>query len=615
MTILLIYPPLTNWDSPYLGLALLSAHLRSRAIPHKLLDMNGAFCKEFPSAERIAAGLEYADHRLAELHGKDELQFIDVMEYIQLGMALRWRAINDNGMKVFAEKGLRPTQAMSIADVMTRLQVAALPWFPEHMSLELHYVSAFSEYSSAGILASLSAPTLFDGFFERQLKSVTGDKAPRIVGLSVFAPSQVIAAFRCATVIRKLMPDTHITIGGSTISCHFRKLDNPTIFDVVDSLVMDEGELPLERLWEELDKPEPRLETVPSLVWRDDGRVRRNELAPRLGIEGLPLPEYEVFPEEQYGKSREDLCIPLRLSKGCGWQRCAFCRTGLPLVADYRHASADFLFEQIRELHGRGYRKFGFVNESPDARILEALCRRLIEENIKLEWHSTMRFDPRVTLECAMTYRQSGCKLLCMGLENLNDRVLKLMRKGINVALVERVMMNLSWAGVPLHVNMIVGFPTETEEEARASFALLQEKTAADEVAKYAYFNFTLIADSAVMQDPESFGVKDISVPKDYDLDPPVRSFTSPGLTRHRAAQLEFEFNGQRDSDRSLGKALAAFAEAGEVALDGHRFKLAYDPRELLSHIERLIVTTSCGAHRIEVGRATIPPLKPQRRA
>jgi hypothetical protein len=117
------------------------------------------------------------------------------------------------------------------------------------------------------------------------------------------------------------------------------------------------------------------------------------------------------------------------------------------------------------------------------------------------------------------------------------------MRKGITWELVERVLSNASWAGIPVGAYMMVGFPSETEEEARNSFEILRECIRRGTVQSLFYSAFQVAPGSPVMRNPEAFGVSALTFPEGADLDPPAVDFQAPGMSRQSAFRLAQEFS------------------------------------------------------------------------
>ncbi len=165
-----------------------------------------------------------------------------------------------------------------------------------------------------------------------------------------------------------------------------------------------------------------------------------------------------------------------------------------------------------------------------------------LAEGIRFDWTVQTRFHPVMTLEWASLLRRAGCRKLFVGLETFDDRLLRLMGKPLNRRLIERSLSELAWAGLPVTVYMIVGFPTETEEEARGSFERVLARVRAGEVSGVHYNLFSVPPCAPVGIDPARYGITSLSPPEGADLAPMVREFDSSGMSRRTALALQAEF-------------------------------------------------------------------------
>ncbi len=105
--------------------------------------------------------------------------------------------------------------------------------------------------------------------------------------------------------------------------CIFRELKNTGIFTLTDSLVMDEGEVPLRACCMNCQAPIrswPRSQSC--LPFRREKSVAMKGAL--FLIWSPPSPDYSVFDSDRYMDSREKMRVPLRLSRGCAWQQMQF---------------------------------------------------------------------------------------------------------------------------------------------------------------------------------------------------------------------------------------------------------------------------------------------------
>jgi radical SAM superfamily enzyme YgiQ (UPF0313 family) len=249
-------------------------------------------------------------------------------------------------------------------------------------------------------------------------------------------------------------------------------------------------------------------------------------------METSPPPDYTVFELDSYLHPLDQLTIPFRLSKGCYWRKCAFCNARLFSTRDYQQPDPEHIYGQLKQtVESSSIGKVVFSDESAQPKVLETICERMLEDGLNIHWSAHTRIDPGLTPDRCRVYRQAGCRTMSLGVESLEDRLLSLMRKGTTVALIEKVLGGIEGL-LPFGAYMIVGFPTETEAEARRSFAKLQVMQQKGWLYDFYYSLFHLIPDSDVWENPERYAISDFNIDSSLDLNPESLNFRGTGMPR-----------------------------------------------------------------------------------
>lgn len=611
MSILLIFPPFLVPGKQYLAMPTLLAYLRSRNVPVTVLDANNEFYFRFLAPEHFHHSKSFAEERFQVLNEKSELSFREIIEYMRVVRTLNVLPGLEQSLERIIESDPRTPFPEKRQSINNAIELCSLPFFPEVLDVayEFQYFSLFSEYCSQDILRSPEHPGIYSDILRKLVSQALADQSYKIIGISVCFPSQVFPAFFCAHLIKQMNPEVHVTMGGSFISTHVRNLREPHLFRLVDSFVLDDGEIPLERLYEELSSPHPRMERVPGLIYLSDGKVKKNEPPPFIDLELLPPPDYSFVSNAYHVLSGGTSPVLFRLSRGCHWARCAFCRTKLPSVRHHQRPPADHLYRQLRiVMEQTGSRFFHFSDDSAPPDLLEDLCQKMLKDNLKIGWITSLRFDPSLTIERCMMFCDAGCMFLNLGIESPNDRLLRLMDKGINLRLIERVLSNMSWAGLKPMAFMMVGFPTETEEEALAGFARIEDWVRKNFLGSYKYNAFLIFPHSPVFQNPERFGITKLAYPEYQDLDPPITEFDAPGMKREKAFQLSKIFNDAMHSSQERQNALVK--NVTELPINGKTVSLHYDMKALYTlslNASRFLGYNSLSRWLDEYDRAIMP--------
>ena len=600
--LLLINPPFSRPWEPVISIPALAGYLRSRDIEVDGLDLNAEFFLRFLDPNRVLGGLRTGRERFEKLNGQRSLTFSEMVEYERLYGILTMAERHEPQLRL-AQPG--PGGARDLLDL--RIQSASVPFYPRIVFQIQKRVFATSSpyhpYSSSDILAAAGEVPPYFEMLKPILKDVIGRKRPGVIGISVSYHNQIVPAFCCAGMIRRIAPDTHLTMGGAALHIFFREVREPRLFDVVDSLVTDAGEIPLERLVKAVRAGNPDLEHLPGLMYCRENRVLRNPPAPEQDMAAMPPADYLVFDLDRYLAPRREMRIPVRLSKGCYWSRCSFCRTRLSTISGHQEPGVDHMLRQIRRAVGTtGCRRLHFADESLHPETLEAVCRGLVAEGPEIEWSVQTRVHESLTRERCELYRRAGCTDLSLGVESFSDRILTLMNKGTSVALIDRIIEDIRGV-LPLSIFMIVGFPSETEEEARESFRRVLDLKKKGLITDYVYSVFAVYSGSHIRERPEAYGIRRMHVPPGQDLSPDVFDLECSGMSRSVARRLFREFQA--------APARPHHRRAQEVTLNGEKIVLNFD-------LERIVRVIHGQADRTPIhtffewvasGSTEVPPL------
>src|SRR5690606_30787611 len=110
---------------------------------------------------------------------------------------------------------------------------------------------------------------------------------------------------------------------------------------------------------------------------------------------------------------------------------------------------------------------------------------------------------------------ESGCRKLLFGFETATPRLLKLMKKGQSLKSTVDVATNCANAGISVTFYAMVGFPTETRAEARATLGFLREHAGIVREVSLQTFHIDEVA--LTYREPELFGIEILDDP-DADL-------------------------------------------------------------------------------------------------
>lgn len=355
-------------------------------------------------------------------------------------------------------------------------------------------------------------PTLVDQMLEELTAETIRRHAPDLVALTTPFPGNVYAALRIAQAVRRIRPATRIAWGGGYPTTELRELKDPRVFDYVDYVCLDAGEMPLLGLL--------GIEKLNSTFTRDDGAVRFHPPVTPVPHASTGLPTYDGLPLDRY-LSVFDLLNPmhrvwsdgrwnkLMVSYGCYWSQCTFCDTRLDYIERFSKAPAKLLVDRMEALiRETGQTGFHLVDEAAPPALLRALSEEILRRHLTVTWWGNIRFEKSFTRDLCALMAQAGCVAVSGGLEVADDRLLALIRKGVTVEQVARVTRDFTDCGIMVHAYLMYGYPTQTAQETVNSLEMVRQLFAAGCIQSGYWHRFALTAHSPIAADPAAFGIR-----------------------------------------------------------------------------------------------------------
>jgi anaerobic magnesium-protoporphyrin IX monomethyl ester cyclase len=561
----LIFPPQGHFTQPYLALPCLKAFLIANGFPDtELIDANVEAYDRFLSAEYLERAARQADARLGQPQSfdGDSLAFDDLEGY-RAAVEARVSApslvagIEQAKRVVRGEDCFDPDRYVpAIRTLYHGLRLVSAAHFPSQLTPH-NFTMRYANDRSSEVFAATcdEAENPFIEHFETQLLPRLIARRPKLVGLSVIYGSQLIPALTLGRLIKQALPDCHVTAGGGFLAYIGAKLmAAPGIEACLDSIVFHEGEAPLLQLAETL-RDGGDLGLVGSLTWidRSEGSPRAVRNAPThpVKLDDAPLPDFDGLPFEKYFSP--ELVLPFDINRGCYYGECSFCTLPTVIGPGYRTRSAERIVDHVLEMKQRyRTRNFNFITDCMPPGMIADLPRELIERAADIRWWADARVEPRAYDEAgARQLYESGCRKLLFGFETATPRLLKMMQKGQSLKSTVAVAENCARAGISVTFYAMVGFPTETREEARATLDFLVEHS--NVVREVSLQTFHIDEVALTYKDPERFGIRilddptaDLQLYHDYEA--------QSGMTQNEAAEMFDELM------RGLREALPIFA-------------------------------------------------------
>ena len=321
---------------------------------------------------------------------------------------------------------------------------------------------------------------VIDAPLRKHLKRAIAETRPTEIWVTCPFPGTLVGAFKIAKYVKRHHPKIKLALGGGYVNTELRAMTDKRPYRYFD-------------------------------VFQFDSPYTEPFIAP--DYRGIDWSEYfDVVETDNFVTNlwNSGKWVKLVMAQGCYWHKCAFCDVCLPYIDGFKMPRASEIVDCIESLstdHYAPITKIHFVDEAMPPALVRGVCEEIIRRKLKVEWWGNVRFDAAFTPALARLMAKAGCIAVTGGLECANDRLLKLMNKGITLAGAEKVLKAFKRAGILVHAYLMYGFPSETQAEQREAERYVK-RLARDGLIHSAFWHrFALTVHSPIVKDPRRFGI------------------------------------------------------------------------------------------------------------
>jgi hypothetical protein len=365
-------------------------------------------------------------------------------------------------------------------------------------------------------------PTFIDEITLKILHKRIEEVQPKLICFSVPFPGNLYSAFRSSQFIKNNYPTIKIAMGGGFPNTELRELKDKRVFEFFDFITLDDGELPLELVYNSICHAELVSESQfkrtfilenTQVVYKSNATksdYKQSEvgtpdysdllLDKYISVIEIANPMHSLWSDGRWNK--------LTMAHGCYWGKCTFCDISLDYIKLYEPIAAKILVDRMEELIAQtGENGFHFVDEAAPPALMREVALEIIKRKLVVTWWTNIRFEKSFTADLCLLLKESGCIAVSGGLEVASDRLLELIKKGVTVEQVAQVTRNFTESGIMVHAYLMYGYPTQTIQETVDSLEMVRQLFELGVLQSGFWHQFAMTAHSPVGMFPEEFGV------------------------------------------------------------------------------------------------------------
>ena len=305
----------------------------------------------------------------------------------------------------------------------------------------------------------------FDKLSEEDLQdSVKGLDQPLLIGITVMT-AQARRSYELAEMFKANYPDCTIVMGG----VHVTALPHEALeTGNVDFVVRGEGEEIMRQLYFGLREGKDCKDIKGISYLDDEGEIVTNPDGDLIeNLDDIPIFPYELFDGSKYDLGH------VASARGCPY-KCTYCSQRLLTGFTYRWHSTERIIENLDILINKyQVQHISFYDDvfSTNKRRVLDLCEAMVKAGFpeKCDFTIQTRAD-NLYEEIMPALKSINTKTINMGMETGSERIAQVIAKDQTVAThLEKIELCKKY-GINVSLNMIFGFPSETQEERDESY-------------------------------------------------------------------------------------------------------------------------------------------------
>ena len=296
---------------------------------------------------------------------------------------------------------------------------------------------------------------------------------PDFIGISIII-TELEQTKRIMDIIREILPHVPVTFGGPWPSAN----PEESIKEYgADFVVIGEGELVFPELIDAINN-KPSTDSIPGTASMVNHHVKVNPgcYLSEDELNSLPFPAWELLDHKLYASMRSMPGVGCRpymsivTSRGCPYH-CAYCHQTMGKI--FRKRSAESVLAEMEEIRFQyEIKEFEILDDcfNLDRKRMHAVLTGIRDriKDARLHFPNALRSD-MLEPEDMPLFKQAGTVSAHFAIETSSPRLQKMIHKNLNIEKATLAINASVKAGIYSTGYFMIGFPTETYEEASAT--------------------------------------------------------------------------------------------------------------------------------------------------
>ena len=324
--------------------------------------------------------------------------------------------------------------------------------------------------------------SMLDNYLEKkpleEVKQIVKRLSPTIVGITC-SSNTYKPCIETAKAIKEVLPSCVVVAGGWHATCMPETILQ---HNEIDYAILGEGERGMVALANYLREggDKSAVSSVPSLVYRQDGQIKKNPQSFIADLDEIPFPARHLLPMDLYDQKLEyieatpahTMAVVRGCTHDCNWCNSKGiwgpkCRAFSPLrIVD----EMSFMAEKY------GSKGIYFVgdNFTFNKKKTMELCRLIKERKLNMEWACETGVD-MVSKELLAEMKSAGCRTIFFGVESGSPKILEKINRGVTIQQITEAFKLCKEVGLKTVASFIFGIPGETIKDMETTFKFAQK--------------------------------------------------------------------------------------------------------------------------------------------